>query len=101
MEIVDKKGFEEAIASGKTLVDFYADWCGPCKALAPVLEELSKDNPDMKFIKLNIDNEEEIAMKYGIMSIPALFVFKDNEVLGSSIGFKSKAQLQSFIDSLK
>ena len=98
MKIVNKEEFLETIKEGVTVVDFYADWCGPCKMLGPVLEELSAENPDVKFIKVNVDDNEELAMQYRIMSIPAVFAFKDGELAGSSIGLRPKEDMQAFID---
>ena len=101
MKIVRNDEFLETIKEGNTLVDFYADWCGPCKMLGPVLEELSEENTDVKFIKVNVDDENELAHKYGIMSIPAVFFFKDGEVVSSSVGFRGKEDMQQFINENK
>ena len=72
---------QEVIQSDKTvLVDFYADWCGPCKMQGPVLEELASERSDVKVCKLNIDDERELALEYGVMSIPTLMIVKNGEV---------------------
>lgn len=103
MEIINSKvEFETVLKENKSVfVDFYADWCGPCKMLGPVVEELAGENLDVKFIKVNVDNVPEVAQQYGIMSIPALFVIKDGEVAGSTVGFQPKESLQTFVDKVK
>ena len=79
------------------LVDFYADWCGPCRALAPVLEELAHENPAAKIVKVNVDKEPELAARYGIDSIPALLLFRDGQVAGQHVGLASKSSLQRLL----
>lgn len=90
--------FEELISNGIVLVDFYADWCGPCKMLSPVVEELSTENKDIKFIKLNVDLFNEISSKYGIMNIPSLIIFKDGKAVNTHTGFLPKELLQKWIE---
>lgn len=81
------------------LVDFWAAWCGPCKMIAPVLEELAKDYAGkVKIAKLNIDENEATAPKYGIRSIPTLLLFRDGKVEATKIGASSKSELAAFID---
>ena len=101
MKIADKNEFLEISAKGFTLVDFYADWCGPCKMLAPILEELSNEYDDVDFIKVNVDNEPELAAQYQIMSIPAVFLFKDGEVVAKTGGLRPKEDMKAFIDTNK
>ena len=102
MKIVNETEFKEIIKDGVTLVDFYADWCGPCKALAPVLEELSGMFTDVKFIKVNVDDNEETAMEYGIMSIPAVFMLKDGQIVGKTGGYRDFDAMKAFVeDTLK
>lgn len=98
MQIVNKTDFQKIIQNGYTLVDFYADWCGPCKMLGPILEEVSHDYPDVDFIKINVDNEQELAAEYRIMSIPAVFMFKDGEMVGKTGGLQPKEAIKNFID---
>jgi thioredoxin 1 len=79
------------------LVDFYADWCGPCKRLAPALEQLAKDNPGAKVVKVNVDDNPELAAKYRVESIPTLMVFKDGEAADKHVGLASTAQLRALL----
>ena len=90
-EIINSKQFEEIIINGKGsgIVDFYADWCGPCKMLAPVLE-----NVNAKVYKINVDADSALAVKYGIASIPTLLFFKDGELYDKVIGLVSKAEIE-------
>lgn len=77
------------------LVDFYADWCGPCKMLSPVIDEIAAEHPEVKVVKLNVDNAPEIASTYGVMSIPTLIVFKGGQAAARSVGYTGK---QAIVD---
>lgn len=80
------------------LVDFYADWCGPCKMLSPILSEIADENDGViKVGKVNTDNEQELAVKFGITSIPALFVFKEGKVVNTSVGYTSKENILNML----
>ncbi len=81
----------------KVLVDCYADWCGPCRMLGPIVEEVSNENKEYEFYKINIDDAEEMAMKYGIMSIPTLLVFDKGELVDKSVGLLSKDKLEELL----
>ena len=83
--------------NGKVLVDFYADWCGPCKMLAPVLEEIEKERTDVKVVKVNVDECPSIAAKYGVMSIPTLLVFENGSMKNQSVGFRPKNAVLSLL----
>lgn len=93
---------EEAVNTDKlVLVDFYATWCGPCKALAPVLEELADKYADkIKVVKVNVDEEESIAAKFGIVSIPTVIFFKNGQTAASFVGLRSASEIEKMIEKL-
>ena len=95
-QITDKE-FDEAIKTGKVLVDCYAEWCGPCKMLSPVIDELSEELSDINFYKLNVDESDEVVRKYSVMSIPTLLIFEDGELKNTSVGFKNKDQVKELL----
>ncbi len=86
MQILSKEEFNNIRNNGNVVVDFYADWCGPCKMLGPVLEGISKNYPDVNFVKVNVDDNEELAAEFGIMSIPAVFMLKDGKPVNKFVG---------------
>ena len=90
--------FLELVNEGIVLVDFYADWCGPCKMLSPIMEELSTS---YKVVKVNVDENDALAREYGIMSIPAIFIFKDGKVVNQTVGFLPKEKLKAMLDNVK
>ncbi|MDR0498201.1 MAG: thioredoxin [Holophagales bacterium] len=91
--------FQETIASGITAIDFWAPWCGPCKAIAPILEELAGEYGDkVKIVKINIDENQAVAGQFGVMSIPTLILFKDGQKVAQKVGSSAKAALKTFID---
>lgn len=98
---IDNNSFNETIKKGIVLVDFFADWCGPCKMLSPIIEELSNEMNDVHFVKINIDESSEIANSYGIRSIPTLILFKDGKMVNKIVGFIGKDELKRFINDNK
>ena len=99
MKNINKDEFDAIISNGLILVDFYADWCGPCKMLSPILEDLDNEYPDINFVKVNVDDNMEIADRYTIMSIPMVFIFKDGEIISKMVGYQPKDGVKKFIDN--
>ena len=94
---LNKDNFNEVYQSEKTvLIDFYADWCGPCKMLSPIIEEIADEYPQFTIAKVNVDEEKELASHYGIMSIPALVLFRDGKAVDSMVGFRPKERVVEF-----
>lgn len=93
---LEKENFDELIKD-KVVVDFFATWCGPCKMLGPVFEELSAEINDIKFIKVDIDEHEDLCRKYKVMSVPTLIVFDKGKEVKRNIGFIPKDKLKEFI----
>ena len=89
--------FDKIVGEKKVLVDFYADWCGPCKMLSPILEEISKENKDITILKVNVDDFGEIAERYGIMSIPNLKLFENGKISKEQVGLSTKEELEKLI----
>ena len=89
--------FDAEIASGVVLVDLFATWCGPCKMLAPVIEQVEKDHPEVKFLKVDVDENPDIARRYNVYSIPTLIVFKDGEKMSEQVGFAPKPTIEKLI----
>ena len=98
--VLTAENFEkEVLTSDKpVLVDFWAAWCGPCRMLSPVVDEIAEENPDIRVGKVNVDEQEELAARFGIMSIPTLIAFRGGKAVGQTVGVQSK---QAILDMLK
>ena len=92
------KDFEGAL-SGVVLVDFYADWCGPCKMVAPIVHEIAEERTDLTVGKVNVDENPELASKFGVVSIPTLVVLKDGREVNRIVGYRPKADILAAIDA--
>ena len=96
---LNKDSFKEEVlnSNNRVLVDFYANWCGPCKMLRPIIEEVSNENKNVKVASINIDNNDELAMKYNVSAIPCLILFENGKELKRSIGLVSKDEVETII----
>lgn len=98
---VNKNNFaQEVLQSSKpVLVDFWASWCGPCRMLAPTLDEIAAEHPEITLAKVNVDEEQELAVQFQVMSIPTLILFKGGKPVATSIGFRPKETLEAMLDT--
>ena len=99
MRYLGNEKLNEVITDELTIVDFFAEWCGPCMMLGPILEDLENRNKNIKIIKINTDEHEEEARKFGIMSIPTLILFKDKKEIDKRIGFQPLDELEAWIQN--
>ena len=90
--------FKELLNEGLVLVDFFATWCGPCKMLSPVIEQVEREKPELKVLKVDVDELPAIAAEYGIQAIPTLFLFKDGKNVDKRMGYLNKNQLSEFVN---
>lgn len=97
---IEEKDFFEKTKKGKVLVDCYADWCGPCRMLSPIIDELSDEVNDCLFYKLNVDNAEKVTDKYQIMSIPTVLFFNDGELKMTIVGLRSKDDFKELLEKI-
>lgn len=95
---LNQNNFNETIGSGKVIVDFWAPWCGPCRAQAPILETLETEAPGVKVAKVNVDDNEELAMRFGVRSIPTLIVFEEGEQKAKAVGTQSLDELKRLLN---
>ena len=97
--VITKENFDSEIlkAEGTVLVDFWATWCGPCRMLSPIVDEVASERPDVKVGKINVDEQPELAQQFGIMSIPTLLVFKNGEKVQESVGLIPKEKVEALL----
>lgn len=97
---ITKENFQTEVleAKGTVLVDFWASWCGPCKMIGPIIDQIADERSDIKVGKVNVDEEQELAVQFKVMSIPTLLVFKDGKVVNQSLGAKPKAAILAMLD---
>lgn len=99
MEIITEKNFEEKTKSGLVLIDFFATWCGPCRMLSPILEEVGENlDGKVSIYKVDVDDDEKLARKFGILSIPTLIIFKDGKQVDKKVGYIQADDLQAMIE---
>lgn len=96
---ITKQNFEAEVlhSDKKVLIDFWAAWCGPCRMVSPIIEEIASERPDIKVCKVNVDEQQELAAKFQIMSIPALIVMENGRIVNQSVGARPKAQILSLL----
>ena len=97
---INKNNFVEEVMNSEkpVLVDFWASWCGPCRMVIPVVEKIAEEYPEYKVVKINVDEEQELAAQFGVMSIPSLMIFKNGEVVNKSVGAKNKQQILAMLE---
>ena len=93
----EEKEFEVLTKEGLVLVDFYADWCGPCQMLTPVLEELAKKNKELKIVKINVDDFHQLAIQNKVLSIPAIKIYRDGKLVNQTVGYQELEDLETLI----
>ena len=96
----NEQNFDSLTSDGLVLVDFFANWCGPCRMLAGQLEDLDNNRSEVKIVKVNVDENRELSKKYGVMSIPALFLFKDGKLLDSKLGYMPRELIEKWIEEI-
>lgn len=97
IKYLENEKLEDLVKNGNYIVDFYADWCGPCKMMGEVLDKMN----DVNVIKVNTDSHQDLAISYGVMSIPTLIFFKDGEEVKKEIGFKTEEEIHSILNEIK
>ncbi len=99
VEKISSKEFSVEVLQSRepVLIDFYADWCGPCKMLSPIIDEVAQENDDIKVVKVNVDESSDIALEYKVMSIPTLVVIKNGQEVARSIGVIDKSEIKNML----
>jgi len=100
VKLTSEAEFNQLIAQGNVVVDFFAEWCGPCKQLSPVIDQIAQENSNITFIKVNVDNFSSLSSKYNVKGIPTLIFFKNGQKVDKSSGAQSKSSLQSKLNGL-
>ena len=100
VQTITKENFDEVVLQSEkpVLVDFWAEWCGPCRMVSPIVDEIAEERSDIVVGKINVDEQGELAMRFGVMSIPTLLVFKGGELAQTSVGARPKAELLALLD---
>jgi thioredoxin 1 len=98
---IEKQNYDELVKSGLVLVDFYAEWCGPCKMLAPALEALSNQREEIKIVKVDVDEQIDLARHFEIMSVPTMFLYKDGVIVSKKSGYHTLDMLNEWVNSIK
>lgn len=99
VKLINADDFNEEIKKDLVLIDFFAKWCGPCKMFSPILDELSNEIDYCSFLKVDVDESNELALSLGVLSIPTLMIFKNGKLVDKRVGFQNKEELKKFIES--
>ena len=98
MKIINEKEFQATVSSGVVLVDFFANWCGPCKMVGPILEKIDPEFPTIEFVKVDVNQSQSLAMQFQVQSIPTILIFKDGQVVERQVGFSGEPQLKKMLE---